>query len=149
MAQRKEYFNYAVYVKRHIINEDDDYRTDYNFLYCNIEKTSTETISEHLGKTGIPKRMGINGTYSICLDLNEHHFVSENCIMSDILSSDTLTSLCHVPHGGTKSVLYIQLVPDEEHWVKYIALDDAQIEEAKKIMSDIDKQPFKRRKKNQ
>ena len=139
----KAYINFTVYVKRHIINEENDYRVEYDFLHCNINRAYKGTFKDYFESSSILDRFDVNGAYRLYIDLNQYQEISLDCHLISILSDDDrMLNISHVPYKGAQSVRYLQVAPDQEKWIKYVTLDDKEIEEAKKIMSEIDKQPF-------
>ena len=143
----EEHINFAIYVKRHIITEDNDYRCEFDFQYCQVERSSTVTIAEYLKQsTDILEHLGVTGDYRIYYDLNCHSGAHHSCRLVPVLTAPDRNHISQVPYGGTRSCVYLQLVPLREIWYKHVLLDDEQIEAAKKIMEDVDKRPFKRQK---
>lgn len=61
----KQYIKFAIYVKRHIINEENDYRCDYDFHYCQVARASTDSIAEYMAYQTAVRRGRI--------DMNCHH----------------------------------------------------------------------------
>lgn len=143
----KEFINFTVYVKRHIINENNDYRTEYDFVHSNISRSYKGSFKEYFDTHEILTRFDIdnNKSYSICVDVNGHHSIHDQCGMVSILLDDeTMMNVNHMPYHTIKPARYIQIIPEEERWFKYIALDDTQIEAAKKIMDETEKEVFTR-----
>lgn len=143
----EELINFTVYAKRHIINENNDYRTEYDFVHSNLSRSYRGSFKDYFGTHEILTRFDIdrNKPYSICVDVNGHHSIHDQCGMMSILLDDSIMlNVNHMPYHTTKPARYIQIMPDEERWFKYITLDDTQIEGAKKIMDEVEKEAFSR-----
>lgn len=143
----EEHINFTVYVKRNIINEDNDYRTEYDFIHTNVPMSYKGTFKTYFETNDVLSRFDIkkDDSYGICVDVNGHHNIDVNCQMIRILTDDaTMKNVSQVPYGGAKAVRYLQIVPDKERWFKYVLLDDEQIEEAKKLMWEIEEHPLGR-----
>lgn len=145
MDLSSRYINFTVYVKRHIIDEDNDYRITYDFVHSNIEKSYTGTFKDYFDSNSLLSSLGVDGPYRICLDVNEQHTVALCCQMVSLLLDDSLMlNVNQMPYRTAKSDRYIHIVPDNAKWIKEVALNDEQIEQARKLMSEIEEQPFLR-----
>lgn len=144
-----EYLCFGVFVKENIIDEDNNYRVEYRRMYTNVERTYKGTFTEFFEKSSMLKEMGITGDYKIYLDMNNFHGVMGSCQMIPIISDDALMfNTADTPFKGANAkTRHIQIVPEEERWIKKVLLDEAQIEQAIKLMSDIEEQPFTKKRK--
>ena len=143
----KELINFTVYVKKHIINESNDYRTEYDFVHSNLSRSYIGSFKDYFDSHGILTHFDIdkNKPYTICVDVNGNHSIHDQCGMVSILLDDRIMlNVNHMPYHTTKPARYIQIVPDEERWFKHITLDDTQIEAAKKIIDEVEKETFTR-----
>ncbi len=146
----KEYINFAIYVKRHIIDENNNYRVEYYTMHSNIDKSYKGSFEDYFKESSILKEMGVTGKYDICLDMNQHIHVSQTCGIVRILEdADLINSTNDRPYKSMNANVtrYIHIAPEEEKWMKYVELDEKQIEQAKKLMSDIEERPFTKKRK--
>lgn len=81
--------------------------------------------------------------------MNQFHGVMGSCQLIPILIDDTvMLNTTYTPFKGAKKTRYIHnIAPEEERWIKKVLLDEAQIEQAMKLMSDIEEQPFTKKRK--
>lgn len=141
------YIQFTVYVKHHIIDEYDDYRVEYKFKHCDVANTYDGTFRTYFKEKSptLLNSLDVTDDYRLCVDINQLHFIDEDCRMvQTLLDTDLVQNVNHIPYGGSKARRYIQVVPGNEKWLKYVQLDDEQIEDARKMIEQVEKQTFER-----
>jgi hypothetical protein len=144
----EEYITFGVYVKRNIMDEANDYRCEFDFMYSNVALSCTDSITEYFTKhPDMLSRLNVDGKYDVYADLNAHKGFCDTMRLVTVLTDEDVKS-SSPPYGSNKTCPHLQVVPEEEIWYKYVLLDEEEIAAAKKMLDEIEKVPFKRRKMN-
>jgi hypothetical protein len=140
----KEFIEFKVYVAHHILDEDDCYQVQYEYMLCDIPSASTDSAVQYFERHhDILFRLRIEGDYETYFDLNASNGFYKHMRLVRALQDRNAVRTSGLPtqHGYYPT---IQLVPKKEIWFKKVLLSDEQVDAAKKIIHEVEQRPFKR-----
>jgi hypothetical protein len=133
MENLNDLINFQFCVKYYTIDENDNMSTRETSYNCQINKNNNDTFKSYITKD-LLKWMDIEGEeYRLSYDSNEYHMIHPSCSMVGIFNDFLKKGNENTIDSVTKK---IYIIPENEIWIKYIELDEEEIELAKKAFLD-------------
>jgi len=129
----KDFINFQFCVKYMVIDQNNNIYSNDKTYNCQINKSNNDTFKSYITKD-LLKWMDIKGeNYRLSFDNNEHHIIDSSCSMISIFNDYLKKGNDNTIDAVTKK---IYIIPENEIWIKYIELDEEEIELAKKAFLD-------------